>query len=114
MLIAMRSDYRWLRLLSLPAMLGAGVLLALVLFSPWRVEVSGSTQWLKLPGLPSSSPVSSRSSPRRLPRALDGPSRRRDRLDPGRLVPFVAIVAPFLILIFKSPDSGRRPCSGSS
>jgi len=52
MLIAMRSDYRWLRLLSLPALLCAGILLALVLFSPWRYAVGGSTQWLKYPGLP--------------------------------------------------------------
>ena len=57
MLVAMRSDYRWLRLLSLPALLGAGILLGLVLFSPWRVEVSGSTQWLKLPGLPVIQPL---------------------------------------------------------
>ncbi len=52
MFVAMRTDYRWLRLLSLPALVAAAVLLGLVLVSPWRVEVSGSTQWLKLPGLP--------------------------------------------------------------
>ncbi len=44
-------------------LLGAGILLALVLFSPWRVEVSGSTSGSSSPGCPSSSPASSPSSP---------------------------------------------------
>jgi len=96
LLVAMRADYRWLRLLSLPAILVAGALLVLVLFSPWRIEVSGSTQWLKLPACRSSSPESSPSSRWWSISRTGWRGGDRDPLDPGGLLPFVVIVAPFL------------------
>jgi cell division protein FtsW len=107
MFVAMRSDYRWLRLLSLPALLGAAVLLVLVLVSPWRVEVSGSTQWLKLPGLPVIQP--GEFAKLALVVYLAHWMARRGaavRSIRGGLLPFVVIVAPFLVMIFKSPDLG--------
>jgi cell division protein FtsW len=113
MLVAMRSDYRWLRLLSMPALLGAGILLALVLFSPWRVEVSGSTQWLKLPGLPVIQPGEF-AKLALVVYVAHWMARRGTEMGSirGGLLPFVVIVAPFLILIFKSPDLGSTAVLG--
>jgi cell division protein FtsW len=113
MLIAMRSDYRWLRLLSLPALLGAGILLLLVLFSPWRVEVSGSTQWLKLPGLPVMQPGEF-AKLALVVYLAHWMTRRGTAIGSirGGLIPFVVIVAPFLVLIFKSPDLGSTVVLG--
>jgi cell division protein FtsW len=113
MLIAMRSDYRWLRLLSLPALLGAGILLLLVLFSPWRVEVSGSTQWLKLPGLPVMQPGEF-AKLALVVYLAHWMTRRGTAIGSirGGLIPFVVIVAPFLVLIFKSPDLGSTAVLG--
>ena len=113
LLIAMRSDYRWLRILSLPGMLVAGALLVLVLFSPWQVEVSGSTQWLKLPGLPVLQP-SEFAKLALVVYLAHWMARRGAAMGSirGGLVPFVAIVAPFLVLIFKSPDLGSTAVLG--
>ena len=113
MLIAMRSDYRWLRLLSLPALLGSGVLLALVLFSSWRVEVGGSTQWLKLPGLPVIQP-GELAKLALVVYLAHWMTRRGTSIGSirGGLIPFVAIVAPFLVLIFKTPDIGSTSVLG--
>jgi len=113
MLIAMRSDYRWLRLLSLPALIGAGILLLLVLFSPWRVEVGGSTQWLKLPGLPVIQPGEF-SKLALVVYLAHWITRRGTAIGSirGGLIPFVVIVAPFLLLIFKTPDIGSTAVLG--
>ena len=107
MLVAMRSDYRWLRLISLPTLLGAAVLLVLVLVSPWRVEVSGSTQWLKLPGLPVIQPGEF-AKLALVVYLAHWMARRGAAVGSirGGLLPFVVIVAPFLVMIFKSPDLG--------
>jgi len=113
MLVAMRSDYRWLRLVSLPALLLAGILLGLVLFSPWRVEVSGSTQWLKLPGLPVIQPGEF-AKLALVVYLAHWMARRGTAIGSlrGGLIPFVVIVAPFLVLIFKSPDLGSTAVLG--
>ena len=113
MLIAMRSDYRWLRLLSMPALLGAGILLALVLFSPLRVEVSGSTQWLKLPGIPVIQPGEF-AKLALVVYLAHWMARRGAAIGSVRsgLIPFIVIVAPFLVLIFKSPDLGSTAVLG--
>jgi cell division protein FtsW len=113
MLVAMRTDYRWLRLLSLPALIGAAILLGLVLFSPWRVEVSGSTQWLRIPGLPIIQP--GEFAKVALVVYLAHWMARRGvgiRSIRGGLIPFVVIVAPFLVMIFKSPDLGSTAVLG--
>ncbi len=113
MLVAMRSDYRWLRVLSVPALLFAGVLLALVLFSPWRVEVSGSTQWLRIPGLPVVQP-SEFAKLALVVYLAHWMARRGAAIGSIRsgLIPFIIIVAPFLVLIFKSPDLGSTAVLG--
>ena len=113
MLIAMKSDYRWLRLISLPALVCAGILLALVLLSPWRVEVSGSTQWLKLPGLPAMQPGEF-AKLALVVYLAHWMTRRGTAIGSlrGGLIPFVVIVAPFLVLIFKTPDIGSTGVLG--
>jgi cell division protein FtsW len=113
MLLAMRSDYRWLRVLSVPALLVAGILLVLVLFSSWRVEVSGSTQWLRIPGLPVVQP-SEFAKLALVVYLAHWMARRGAAVGSirGGLIPFVVIVAPFLILIFKSPDLGSTAVLG--
>jgi cell division protein FtsW len=113
MMVAMRADYRWLRLFSMPALLGAGILLLLVLFTPWRVEVSGSTQWLRLPGLPVIQPGEF-AKLALVVYLAHWMARRGAAVGSfrGGLLPFVVIVAPFLVLIFKSPDLGSTAVLG--
>jgi len=104
MLIVMRLDYRWLRLVSLPLALVAAVLLVLVQVDTFQVTVGGSAQWLKLPGLPAVQP--SELAKLALVIYLAHWMARRGSAVAGLrtgLVPFVVIVAPFILLIFKSP-----------
>ena len=113
MLIAMRLDYRWLRLVSLPLALVAAVLLVLVQVDTFQVTVGSSAQWLKLPGLPAVQP--SELAKLALVIYLAHWMARRGSAVAGLrtgLVPFVVIVAPFVLLIFKSPDIGSAGVLG--
>jgi cell division protein FtsW len=113
MLIVMRLDYRWLRLVSLPLALGAAVLLVLVQVDTFQVTVGGSAQWLKLPGLPAVQP--SELAKLALVIYLAHWMARRGSAVTGLrtgLVPFMVIVAPFILLIFKSPDIGSAGVLG--
>jgi cell division protein FtsW len=113
MLVAMRIDYRWLRLVSLPLALVAAVLLVLVQVDSFQVTVGGSAQWLKLPGLPAVQP--SELAKLALVIYLAHWMARRGGAVAGLrtgLVPFVVIVAPFVLLIFKSPDIGSAGVLG--
>ncbi len=113
MLIVMRLDYRWLRLVSLPLALVAAVLLVLVQVDTFQVTVGGSAQWLKLPGLPAVQP--SELAKLALVIYLAHWMARRGSAVAGLrtgLVPFVVIVAPFVLLIFKSPDIGSAGVLG--
>ena len=113
MLIVMRLDYRWLRLASLPLALVAAVLLVLVQVDTLQVTVGGSAQWLKLPGLPAVQP--SELAKLALVIYLAHWMARRGSAVAGLrtgLVPFVVIVAPFVLLIFKSPDIGSAGVLG--
>ncbi len=103
----MRIDYRWLRLVSLPGLVVAIGLLVLVLFPDFQVEVGSSAQWLKLPGLPAVQP--GELAKLALVIYLAHWMTRRGtaiRTLGGGLLPFVAIAAPVLFLIFKAPDVG--------
>ena len=113
MLVAMRVDYRWLRLASLPLLLVAGVLLVLLQVPSLQVTIGGSSQWLKLPGLPAIQP--SELAKLALVIYLAHWMARRGSAVGGLttgLLPFVAIVAPFVLLIFKSPDIGSAGVLG--
>jgi cell division protein FtsW len=113
MLIVMRLDYRWLRLVSLPLALVAAVLLVLLQVDTFQVTVGGSAQWLKLPGLPAVQP--SELAKLALVIYLAHWMARRGSAVAGLrtgLLPFVVIVAPFILLIFKSPDIGSAGVLG--
>ncbi len=112
LLATMTLDFRWLRLVSLPLLLVAAVLLVL-LYTPLGIEVGGSRQWLKLPAIPAIQP----SEFVKLAlviylahwMARRGTAVRELR---GGLLPFVAILAPFVLLIFRSPDIGSAGVLG--
>jgi len=113
MLVAMRVDYRWLRLVSLPLVLVAGVLMVLIQFKAFQHTVGGSAQWLQLPGLPAVQP--SELAKLALVIYLAHWMARRGGAVAGLrtgLGPFVVIVAPFVLLIFKSPDIGSAGVLG--
>jgi cell division protein FtsW len=113
MLVMMRLDFRWLRLVSLPLLLVAGVLLVLIQVPAFQVTVGGSAQWLKLPGLPAVQP--GELAKLALVVYLAHWMARRGTAVRGLrsgLVPFVVIVAPFVVLIFKSPDIGATGVVG--
>jgi cell division protein FtsW len=113
MLLAMRLDYRWLRLASVPLLLVAGALLVLIQVPAFQVTVGGSAQWLKLPGLPAVQP--SELAKLALVVYLAHWLARRGGAVSGLrsgLVPFVVIVAPFVLLIFASPDIGSAAVVG--
>jgi cell division protein FtsW len=107
LVVLMRIDYRWLRLASLPLLLAAFALLVLVLLPEFRVEVGGSGQWLRLPGLPAVQP--GELAKLALVIYLAHWMARRGtaiRTLRGGLVPFLVIVIPVVFLIFKGPDIG--------
>ncbi|MFH1475221.1 MAG: putative peptidoglycan glycosyltransferase FtsW [Chloroflexota bacterium] len=113
MLVVMRVDYRWLRLASMPLVLVAGVLLVLVQVESLQVTVGGSSQWLRLPGLPAVQP--SELAKLALVVYLAHWMARRGGAVAGfrtGLAPFVVIVVPFVALIFKSPDIGSAGVLG--
>jgi cell division protein FtsW len=113
MLVAMRLDYRWLRLASVPLLLVAGALLVLIQVPAFQVAVGGSAQWLKLPGLPAVQP-SELAKLALIVYLAHWLARRGGAVSGLRsgLVPFVVIVAPFVLLIFASPDIGSAAVVG--
>ena len=108
-----RLDYRWLRLASVPLLLVAGLLLVLIQVPDLQRTAGGSAQWLKLPGLPAIQP--SELAKLALVIYLAHWMARRGSAVGGfrtGLLPFVVIVAPFVLLVFKSPDIGSAGVLG--
>ena len=102
MVVMMRVDYRWLRKVSVPAMLVAIVLLVLVLVPGLSKTVGGSARWLQLGPLPARPPGRVREAGAdHLPRPLAGRARRPD---PRVLVGHGDVPR----------SSSRRSCSWSS
>jgi cell division protein FtsW len=113
MLAATRLDYRWLRLASVPLLLGAAALLLLVQVPSLQVEIGGSAQWLRLPGLPVVQP--SELVKLALVVYLAHWMARRGSAVAGfrtGLLPFVVIVVPFVLVIFRAPDIGTAGVIG--
>jgi cell division protein FtsW len=113
MFLAMRLDFRWLRLASLPFLLVAGVLLVLVQVPGLGRTIGGSAQWLALPGLPAIQPgeLAKLALVVYLAHWLASRGSAAGGLR-GGLIPFVAIVAPFVLLVFASPDIGSAGVLG--
>jgi cell division protein FtsW len=113
MLVAMRIDFRWLRLASLPLLVASGILLALLQVEAFQVTIGGSAQWLRLPGLPVIQPGELAKLALVIYLA-HWMARRGSAVGgfAGGLVPFIVIVAPFVFLVFRSPDIGSAAILG--
>jgi cell division protein FtsW len=103
----MRIDYRWLRLVSVPAYLAAIVLLILVFVPSLGRVVGGSARWLVLGPLPAVHPaeVAKLALIVYLAHWLANRGSLVSTFRHG-MVPFLIIAVPVLALVFKEPDLG--------
>ncbi len=107
MLLMMRVDYRYLRLVSVPFYLFAIVLLVLVFVPSLNIVVGGSARWLKLGPLPAIHPAEIAKLALVIYLAHWFAKRGSGiRGFWGGTVPFLIIVTPILVLVFKEPDLG--------
>ncbi len=111
MIVFMRLDYRYLRLVSVPAFLCALVLLVLVLLPPIGplrpIEVAGSTRWLEIGPLPAMHPAefAKLALVVYLAHWLTRKGTSAGSILHG-LLPFLFITGPLLLLILLEPDLG--------
>jgi len=111
MVVFMRLDYRYLRLVSVPAYLCAVVLLVLVLLpeiGPLKpVEVAGSARWLEIGPLPRMHPAefAKLALVVYLAHWLTRKGTKAGSLLDG-LLPFLLIAGPILVLVVLEPDLG--------
>jgi cell division protein FtsW len=111
MIVVMRLDYRYLRLVSVPAFLFALALLVIVLLpqiGPLRpIEVGGSARWLQIGPLPAMHPAefAKLALVVYLAHWLTRKGNRAGSLLHG-LLPFLMISGPVLLLVLLEPDLG--------
>jgi cell division protein FtsW len=111
MVVIMRIDYRYLRLLSIPAFAVAVLLLLLVLLPPIGplrpIEAYGSTRWLQIGPLPALHPAefAKLALVVYLAHWLARRGTRAGSLFHG-LLPFLLITGPVLLLVIAEPDLG--------
>jgi cell division protein FtsW len=107
MLGVMRMDYRWLRLVSVPAYVGALVLLVLVFVPSLGRVVGGSARWLVLGPLPAVHPaeIAKLALIVYLAHWLANRGKLVSQFKAG-MVPFLIIALPVIALVFKEPDLG--------
>ena len=105
--VMMRVDYRYLRLVSVPFYVVAIVLLVLVFVPQLNIVVGGSARWLKLGPLPAIHPAEI--AKLALVIYLAHWFAKRGNGIRGfwsGTVPFLVIIAPIAVLVFKEPDLG--------
>jgi cell division protein FtsW len=107
MAVMMRLDYRWLRVASLPVYLIAIGLLVLVFMPDLNIVVGGSARWLRLGSLPAIHPaeIAKLAMVIYLAHWFAGRGNRVSGFRSGT-VPFLLIVAPIIVLVFREPDLG--------
>ena len=107
MAVMMRVDYRYLRLASVPFYGVAVVLLVLVFVPQFNIVVGGSARWLKLGPLPAIHPAEIAKLALVIYLA-HWFAKRGTRINGfwSGTIPFLVIVAPILLLVFKEPDLG--------
>jgi cell division protein FtsW len=111
MLVAMRVDYRYLRLASIPMFAIALGLLAIVLlpdFGPLHPRiVGGSARWLQIGPLPAIHPAEF-GKLAMIVYLAHWMAKRGTRISSfwGGTIPFLVIVAPVVGLVFREPDLG--------
>jgi cell division protein FtsW len=107
MVVVMRIDYRWLRLVSVPAYLTALVLLVLVFVPSLGRVVGGSARWLVLGPLPSIHPaeIAKFALIVYLAHWMANKGKAIGGFRSGT-IPFFMIALPVILLVFKEPDLG--------
>jgi cell division protein FtsW len=107
MVVMMRVDYRYLRLVSIPLYAVALVLLALVLLPGIGIVVGGSARWLQIGTLPAVHPAefAKLALVVYLAHWLAGRGGRVRSVTEGTL-PFLALVLPAIVLVVREPDLG--------
>jgi cell division protein FtsW len=107
MVVTMRTDYRYLRLASVP-LYGAAIVLLLLVFVPsLNVVVGGAARWLKIGPLPSVHPAEFAKLALIVYLAhwfaKRGTAVRGFR---SGTLPFLVIFVPIVVLVFREPDLG--------
>ncbi|TAK00495.1 MAG: putative lipid II flippase FtsW [Chloroflexota bacterium] len=107
MLVIMRIDYRYLRLVSLPAYLVAVALLVLVFVPSLNRVVGGSARWLVLGPLPAIHPaeIAKLALVVYLAHWMASRGTRIAGFRSGT-IPFLLISVPVIALVFREPDLG--------
>jgi cell division protein FtsW len=107
LLVMMRVDYRYLRIISVPFFLVSIVLLVLVFHPSLNVVVGGSARWLRIEPLPAIHPaeIAKLAVVIYLAHWFAKRGTGVGRFWSGT-VPFLIIVAPVAALVFKEPDLG--------
>jgi cell division protein FtsW len=107
MVVMMRIDYRWLRLVSMPGYLVALVLLILVFVPGLGKVVGGAARWLVLGPLPGVHPAEI-AKLALIVYLAHWMANRGTRIGGFRsgLIPFLLIALPVILLVFKEPDLG--------
>ncbi len=107
MLVMMRVDYRFLRLVSLPAYLVGVVVLILVFVPSLNRVVGGSARWLAIGSLPAIHPaeIAKLTLIIYLAHWMASRGTRIAGIKSGT-VPFLLISMPVIALVFKEPDLG--------
>jgi cell division protein FtsW len=107
MVVMMRVDYRYLRLVSVPGYIVGLVLLVLVFVPSLNIVVGGSARWLRLGPLPAIHPAEIAKLALIIYLAHWFAKRgTKVRGFWGGTIPFLIITAPVIALVFKEPDLG--------
>ncbi len=106
MVITMRVDYRYLRLVSVPFFLLAIVLLVLVFVPGLGIEAGGSARWLKLGPLPAIHPAEMAKLAVVIYLAHWFAKRGTKVGSLGATVTFLVVAGPVIALVFLEPDLG--------
>jgi cell division protein FtsW len=107
MVLVMRIDYRWLRLVSVPAYAVALVLLVLVFVPSFGRVVGGSARWLVIGPLPAVHPaeIAKLALVLYLAHWMANKGKAISGFRSG-MIPFFVIALPIIFLVFKEPDLG--------
>ncbi|HEX5466264.1 MAG TPA: putative lipid II flippase FtsW [Candidatus Limnocylindrales bacterium] len=107
MVVTMRLDYRWWRLVSLPLYLAALVLLVVVLLPGVGVVVGGSARWLQIRPLPAVHPAEFAKLALVIYLA-HWLAVRGGRVSSVRwgTIPFLILAGPIILLVVREPDLG--------
>ena len=113
MVVMMKVDYRYLRLVSVPFYIVAVGLLILVFVPQFNRVVGGSARWLELPLLPAVHPAEIAKLAMVIYLA-HWFAKRGTRVHSfwGGTFAFMVIVAPIVVLVFKEPDLGTTMVIG--